>query len=655
MAALDKSADKHLDNIATAFRKSSDVAEASAKATSDATQKMADKVSMAKLRVTRAHELEAEALKKVIATSNDVDFARISGDTDKLAATQKRLDIALRDANSAMRETVTAAKGLASAESDMEKSGGRLGKAFQKGLSSNMVRLAPALAPVAVVAGAAMGEAVVLGFGGVLIGLGVASAKGFGHVKNEYEELRKYVAAQSRTFFEPFGQSLIDIRHMSEDTFDLFGESLDNASDRLAPALTKFTGDLLEGLGNLEPAIEPMSRAIAKVMDDLGERLPNVMVRIERGMTALAESIEENPETLGDLVEGLSLAIEYSLKFVAAIHKMYEPIRNTVTWLRDLTYAIVNLTSGDLKWGLDKELENTTGAAKGSTEALDKNRKTTEELEKAQKDAAEAAQKHADRLRDLTEATYDQLGAALNLQDAQDNGKDAVKEYNEAVKDHGKHSEEATDALRDLKRASLDLAESSRDNALAQQMAAGKTTDLLAANIAARNALSAFASSLKGPARDAVMSQIEALNALIAKLQAIPGTYAAKVQITVSQTGKYSGPPVGAMLHFARGGSIGPGEIGRVAENEPEMLTTAGKSYLLMNNAPGQITPVSKIDASAKQGTHGNASPTSITVVIDANGLRGMDRAVADSLQAYITRTTGGDVQKALGRDGRIK
>lgn len=651
-AELRRAADKaegHLDRIGDSFRDASKEAARSSADIGDSMQRMADRVSTAQTRLSRAHERERDALAEVIRASDALDFARIGGDTDKVTAATKRLDDALRGAAAATRGVSSASKDLTKVQDEMRKAGEDAGKELGKGASSTISKLGPLLAPAAVLAGAAAAEGIVLGFGAGLIGIGVLSAKSSQHVKDEWTEVGDHIKSRSKDMFRPYADSLLDVAHITKATFDGFAPALDRSADRLAPALTRFSQNVSKALLNLEPAIDPMSRAAEKVMDSFGGRLPSMMARLERGMHSLADSISENPEALADLAEGAGAAAEGILKLLGALNRAYGPARDTVTWLTDLNDKIVELTGQDdrLKW--DKGLKDTDVAAQGTAEALDVTRRSAEELAAAQEQAERAAQAHADALERLQDVAYGHLSAELALREAIDSADESVQNYTDSVKEHGARSEEASDSLRDLEGASLQVAEAARENAYAQQAAAGRARDQVGANAAARDALLQLAGTLRGPARDAVMAQVAALDALIGRLRSVPGTYAAKVQITVSTVGRYTGPPIGAMPAFARGGNIGPGEMGRVAETEPEVLDTGSKLYLMM--PPGQggrITPMSELGGG---GTGpGSAGGGDMRVVFDGRGLSGLDRAVWDWLQSRVHVVGGGDVQRALGR-----
>lgn len=77
----------------------------------------------------------------------------------------------------------------------------------------------------------------------------------------------------------------------------------------------------------------------------------------------------------------------------------------------------------------------------------------------------------------------------------------------------------------------------------------------------------------------------------------------------------------------AAGGPVNPGELYQVNENGPELLNVGGKSYLMMGNQPGSVTPNG-------QGNQGGATVVQ-HITIDA---RGADASVDAKIHAAMTQ-----------------
>lgn len=548
-------------------------------------QQMADKVTTAQARLLQAHNAEADALRQVQLAAAQVDFEKIGGDTDQVTAATKKLDAALRDVAKAQREIGAASKLANSAQAEFSKAGEEAGKKFVEGSRNMLGRIGPAgvtaVAPAATLIGAAAAEGIVLAFGAGLAGLGLAAASQFQHVEDEYQDLGDQIKAGSKRIFEPFGQAALEIRAQIGGAFEFFAPALSKASAELAPKVSHFTGMLAAALKKFEPAVEPLAKASGRVLDSLGSRMPGVIGKLERGFHDLADSIEENPEALSDLVDGMASAAEGMLKVFAIINKGYQPVRETVIWLAKLSDKIGELTDNPVphKWFPDGE--DAPPAIDATTEALDKNRQSTEELAQAQEKAAQAAREHADRLREVADAAYAQLGADIALREAIDQSDESLKDFNAAVRDHGASSEEASDALRDLESSALRVAEATVANALAQQRAAGQAEDQRAAQLNARDALLKMAETASGPARDAILKQADAVLVLINRLNAVDREFNARVSVTYQGTapgGFQARSGRTGLAHGGISGAAGGGPRGRqtlVGEHGPEIVDLA--------------------------------------------------------------------------------
>lgn len=87
----------------------------------------------------------------------------------------------------------------------------------------------------------------------------------------------------------------------------------------------------------------------------------------------------------------------------------------------------------------------------------------------------------------------------------------------------------------------------------------------------------------------------------------------------------------------AIGGPVSPGGAYRVNENGPEILSTGGKQYLMMNGAYGQVTPVSGVSTGGSVTVHN-------TFVVGQN----TDRRT----QMQIAQMAGDSIRRAQTRNG---
>lgn len=600
-------AERDLDRMGKAGVKAGDAVAASM-------QRMTNQVTAAQSRLAKAREAESLALAAQITAQAALEKERQKAtvDTDKLAAAQHRLDAALSKVKRAQDEVGRSSSTLQKAQSELAAAGERIGRdmaqGIAKGSASTLARvgpgLGPALIPAAALAGSAAGAALVTGFGVGVAGLGIKAAAQTEHVKTTFTNLRTDLGNDFKRLSEPFGQTLLDISGQARATFGVFRPALEDAMKTLAPGISKFTGDIAHAFQQFEPAVRPISRATNAVLRDLGGRLPGVVAGLSREFEDLAEAIEENPEALGDIAVGAGKAGEAILTLMAALTKLYTPVREGIGWLADLNDAIIDLTGQDesLKWS--DQANETADAAKAASEEFQSYKISVEDAAAAQEAAAKAAADHAKELNDLTSAVLAQIDADLALRQSKMDSKDAITEYNEAVKENGSASREAAEALLGVEQAAAREMRAVIDATLAKQEAAGRARDLAGANIAARDALNRLAADAKGPARDGILAQVAALNDLIAKLRAASGDFYARVHVSTS--GQPTRFALGAMQSRAHGGVVSAAASGGprgnrvlVGEQGPEvvdlapgsMVHTAGATQRMLTAAAQPAAP----------------------------------------------------------------
>ena len=352
--------------------------------------------------------------------------------------------------------------------------------------------------------------------------------------------------------------------------------ALERGFKKAEPAVSRFVQNLGAGFRRLEPMIEPVSAAFSAVLDDLGPRLPAILGGIEKSMSRLARAVEENPKALGQFVEAAGEVVEVILNIIAAL-----------TWAEGKWRDFQHIITFGMAEGSESVGDFTPIVTEASQASLDLAR-SAEETAKAQRDAAQAAADHARQLQDLTTTMYGQISAGLALDESVDQSDEAMRDYTDAVRDHGVRSEEASDALLGLRGAALQVAEATRDNTLAQQSASGKAEDLVAANTAARNALLRMADTAKGPAREAILAQAAAVDALVAKLNATNRTFNANIVVHTTYQGTAPGsfnaaPGRTGLAHGGITGAAGGGPRSNrtlVGEHGPEIVDLAPGSMV---------------------------------------------------------------------------
>lgn len=568
-------------------------------------QDASDEVQQAAARLARAQDSAVDAFGRVRVAQAQLNEMREKGKASayQLAAAEERLEAALRKLTRAQDTVRDSQRALGEA-------GKEAGREVVTEVGTSMSRTAGAQGPLIAAAlvgslpfaGAVAATGIVAAFGGGLTGMGLAAAAQHQDVKNEFLGLKQDLATAGKGIAEPFAQSLIDIANQTRDTFDFFEPTLERASTRLAPVVSRFTGNLSKGFRELEPAIEPLTDAFAAILDDIGPRLPGVIDGISRALENLAESVEENPEAIGQVISLLGNVAEASI--------------NTATALND----------GWSAWTVPPSAD-TAPAANEAAEAFDRNAKSAEELAARNLAAYEAANRHREALVNLANqahagisAQHDLAGALLGLEAQQ-------KATAEAVKEHGAKSLEGREALHQLQGAYLDVANATRAKAEAESAATTEEGKAIDGARAYAGALLNLALQSKGPVNASLAelinglgaSELAAIDAAVAtgqfgtKVITLPDGKTIRVAVddkgtpvidsfqrrlddlrdktvtlrTINETISIGG---GGRLDPARRAAGGPVWAGRtywVGEQGPELITMGGNGYVTPNHELG--------------------------------------------------------------------
>lgn len=685
-----KTVQDDLDKITGKWESTAKAAEASSKTQVDALKKLADATTAATGSTDKAAEATdkaADAETALAAALDDVGDKqdKAAESTDKLADAQDKLGDAAEKAGEKL--AISVEKGLKKTGDDAEKAGIDTGRRFTFGASTALlgakVLLTPAATTLGVTAGAAIGGGLVTGFGLGVAGIGIASAANSEAVSRDWLNLSAYIASRSAVISKPWETELAKIASQGRQTWDRMESSLAQAQARMAPAASRFTGELGRGLTAFERQLPSISRATAAVLDDLGDRLPGVLTEISDDLGELADQLAENPESLGRAIEAFGELAEVAINVLSALNQVQSFMAGFWGGVGDFMSAahldFWNLFADD---------------ASKVPPPLDEVALSLEQTAHAQEMAKAAAEGHAQALADLSGEARDLAGADLALREALAGQVEAQKAAAEATKKHGVNSAEAADAARGYERSLLAVydaaeAKSEAENAgllpaqRSKQAAFDATEAILGLALAAgKNAppeLARLAESLAAAQEDAIAAT-RATGEFGTKVLTLPNgktiaiavddkgspvidavtnalalfdsrTYTAKLRIVTEgrvPTGPWAAAG-GAMAHFARGGNIAAGQIGEVAEEGPELLSSGGRQYLLMGTQPGVITPTDQLAAGALtggRGTGGGSGPAEVRVTIDG---RGVDDVIWRYLQDRIRIDHGGNVQVSLG------
>jgi hypothetical protein len=202
-----------------------------------------------------------------------------------------------------------------SGSKDMQTSGSFGASVFGSGFLGALKTpvLGPAIAAILLAAvatalpavGAVAAGGLVTGFGAGLAGLGIVFAAKSEAVKKVWSDTLTAMGADMQLLARPFESTLIVIAGIFRRTFDAFNPYLARAFAKMAGPIQNFVDSAARALEGLIPAIDPITDAFNRVLASLGPALQSAVSDLSDGLIALAKSVEENPQALADVVEGV--------------------------------------------------------------------------------------------------------------------------------------------------------------------------------------------------------------------------------------------------------------------------------------------------------------------------------------------------------------
>lgn len=186
------------------------------------------------------------------------------------------------------------------------------------------VAVLAALLPVMLFVGTAAAGVLILAFGGGIAAIGIIAAAQSKKVQKVFSDMASNVGDTLRDIAKPFEPALVEIAGIVEDTFNAFAPTLGEAFEQLAPAIVDFTRALSDAFIALEPAIIPIIDAFIALLEELGPQLADeVFPDLAESLKDLAETVEENADSISDLIGWFLQAVEATVDFI--------------TWLTELS------------------------------------------------------------------------------------------------------------------------------------------------------------------------------------------------------------------------------------------------------------------------------------------------------------------------------
>lgn len=221
---------------------------------------------------------------------------------------------------------------------------------------------------------------------------------------------------------------------------------------------------------------------------------------------------------------------------------------------------------------------------------------------RADKDAADAAEEHANQIDALYSSTVRLVGGDIAVRDAQRQADEAMRNLSASA---AAQSEEVDDATR----AQLDLATTTADAKIAQMEAGGELLTSKEKAEILRAELQKLADKLDGPVRDALLGYIGDLDRIPRQVDTWVNTNYRDVyhsEMSRDEARARNAGSVNTLPARAAGGPVQAGRTYLVGEQGPELITPGAGGTVIPNDKLGGVgSPSVTINVTAGLGTDG--------------------------------------------------
>ncbi|MEV0968517.1 hypothetical protein [Microtetraspora glauca] len=451
-----------------------------------AARKMGVEARQAGEKAAIAGKVAAEAAEKAAkGLIKEAEAARLAANAveklERAELKQIAAAIAMREASEkAIKAHGAHQSALKSLAKDGERAGGMLARAMQSAgnaatgaldsVGTSGVGMAAVVAagigllPVAGVAAATVITGVL---GGSLVGLGLLASKGSKEAQAAIGHLKTVAKSEARQIGQPFEHVWVTIGKVAERELKRLRPMLRNNLAELAPEVESFVDLAGASLGRLEPAVTGAQRAFSAMLRSLGPQMPSIMDSLARAITNVTDAVEENPETITAMVQGLATLVEWAGKAVGDLVRLAGTIRENADAFQAVFSTLVPMTGVLHELGLGV---NETGVRMGEVTTITTNLGTAQRGAATAANAQKSAQQQLNSAMSNGATTADQLKAAIDRltkahQDADSAEiafKQAIADATKGVKEHGKGLDLNTQKGRDNKRALIEVAQAAQ-------------------------------------------------------------------------------------------------------------------------------------------------------------------------------------------------
>ncbi|WP_433445725.1 hypothetical protein [Nonomuraea sp. CA-141351] len=216
-------------------------------------------------------------------------------------------------------------------------------------------------------------QAVAVGLGGALAGIGLAAAHGSDAAQDAIGDLKEAVKREATAMGVPFEHVWTVIVSAAERELGELSPVVRRNLAELAPEFEDFAKQGIDSLSELSPAIDGVERAFEAVLSQVGPRMPEIMQHLAAAILEITDAVEENPGLLADFAVNLAKVTEWAAKATVSLGSFVKWSQENAGVIKALI-AVTNPAAGALTLFAD-------GAGEAGRESL--------KLGKASRDAAD--------------------------------------------------------------------------------------------------------------------------------------------------------------------------------------------------------------------------------------------------------------------------
>ncbi|MEO3875523.1 hypothetical protein ABGB18_42650 [Nonomuraea sp. B12E4] len=183
-------------------------------------------------------------------------------------------------------------------------------------------------------------NAIAVGLGGALAGIGLAAAHGSDAAQDAIGSLREAVKVEAERMGQPFESVWTVISQVAQRELSKISPVVRQSLDRLAPDVKSFVDQAGASLGELTPTLGGIERAFSAVLQKLGPQMPEIMSHLAAAINEITAAVEADPQLLADFALNLAKVTEWAANATASLAKFVRWAQENAGAVKALIAAI---------------------------------------------------------------------------------------------------------------------------------------------------------------------------------------------------------------------------------------------------------------------------------------------------------------------------